>query len=98
MAGTRIRIEIVAVSGERELCEIEVTQGMPITMTARSAQFGELSFSDSNLFAALAAYRQVLEQEGYLLLCNGARKDAYPSNMALQMGGGRKIYLLHPGR
>ncbi|QEO95659.1 hypothetical protein [Xanthomonas oryzae] len=95
---TSIRIEIAALSGEREPCEIEFRQGALITMKARNAHFGELSFTDSNLFAALSAYRRLLEQEGYLLLCNGARRDAYPSRMTLQMGGGRKIYLLHSGR
>ena len=95
---TSIHVEIASLSGEREPCEIEFTQGVPITMTIRSTRFGELSFTDNNLFAALSAYRRLLEQEGYLLLCNGARKDAYPSRMALQMGGGRKIYLLRPGK
>jgi hypothetical protein len=38
-----------------------------------------------------------LEQEGWLLLSNAARKDAYPSRMALEMGGGRMIYVTTPG-
>lgn len=66
-------------------------------MNVRSDQFGVLSFNDSNLFAALSAFRRVLEQQGYLVLCNGARRDAYPSRMALQMGGGLKVYLLKAG-
>jgi len=41
--------------------------------------------------------RLFIEGKGYLLLCNAARKDAYPSRMALEMGGGRKIYILRHG-
>ncbi|MDB0544623.1 hypothetical protein LBW62_25630 [Ralstonia solanacearum] len=91
-------MEIASSSGERELCKIEFTQGVPVTLSTRSARFGELLFTDDNLFAAMSAYRLRLEQDGYLLLCNGARRDAYPSQMILEMGGGRKIYLLHAGR
>ncbi|MDO3514966.1 MULTISPECIES: hypothetical protein [Ralstonia solanacearum species complex] len=91
-------MEIASFSGEREPCEIEFTQGVPGTLCVRSARFGALSFTDDNLFAAMSAYRRRLEQDGYLLLCNGARRDAYPSQMILEMGGGRKIYLLQPGR
>jgi hypothetical protein len=95
---TNISVEISSLVGEKECCEIEFTQGVPVTIVVRSARFGELSFTDNNLFDALSAYRSVLEQSNYLILCNGARKDAYPSQMALQMGGGRKIYLLHSGK
>ncbi|MGA3988737.1 hypothetical protein ACI2TK_21305 [Ralstonia nicotianae] len=91
-------MEIASFSGEREPCEIEFTQGVPGTLCVRSARFGALSFTNDNLFAAMSAYRRRLEQDGYLLLCNGARRDAYPSQMILEMGGGRKIYLLQPGR
>lgn len=90
--------EIAASSGMREPCEIEFTQGVPVTLCIRSARFGELSFTDDNMFAAMSACRHRFEQDGYLLLCNGARRDAYPSQMILEMGGGRKIYLLHAGR
>ncbi|NWB32096.1 hypothetical protein [Pseudomonas gingeri] len=95
---TNIHVEIASFSGEKEPCEIEFTQGVPTLITIRSTRLGVRSFTDNNFFAALSAYRRLLEQEGYLLLCNGARKDAYPSRMALQMGGGRKIYLLHSGK
>ncbi len=98
MTSSHVCVEIASLSGEREPCNIEFTQGSPVTATFRSARFGELSFSDNNLFFTLLAYRRVLEQNAYLILCNGARRDAYPSRMALQMGGGRKIYLLQAGK
>ncbi len=85
---TSVRVEIASFSGERESCEIEFTQGVPVTLCVRSVRFGELSFTDDNLFAAMSACRRRLEQDGYLLLCNGARRNAYPSQMILEMGGG----------
>lgn len=84
-------VEIASSSGERELCKIEFTQGVPVTLSTRSARFGELLFTDDNLFAAMSAYRLRLEQDGYLLLCNGARRDAYPSQMILEMGGAENL-------
>ncbi|MEF9388704.1 hypothetical protein V4890_24260, partial [Ralstonia solanacearum species complex bacterium KE056] len=74
-----IYAEIAASSGKREPCEIEFTRGVLVTLCVRSVRFGELSFTDDNLFAAMSECRLRLEQDGYLLLCNGARRDAYPS-------------------
>ena len=78
--------------------EIGIVRDAHVTMTLRSEHFGMLSFTEENLFAALLACRRALEKDGYLILCNGARKDAYPSRMTLRMGGGQKIYLFHPGK
>ncbi|MEA3015566.1 MAG: hypothetical protein QOI38_288 [Sphingomonadales bacterium] len=52
-----------------------------------------------DLFEALCAYRRFLERKGgYLLLCNGARKDAFPSAMSREMGKGFKLYISLMGR
>jgi hypothetical protein len=92
-----IHLLIASSSGKQEPVEIEFTQGLPVTITVRSERFGILSFTERNLFEALLAYRRVLEKNGYLVLCNGARKDAYPSRMALQAGG-RKVYVFRAGK
>ncbi|MCK9195169.1 MAG: hypothetical protein M0P19_14995 [Nevskia sp.] len=94
----KISVQISSLHGERERCEIEIKQGVPLEMTVRSQHFGSLSFVTDNLFSALLEFRRRIEWEGYMLLCNVARKDAYPSRMALQMGGGRKVYLLKHGK
>jgi hypothetical protein len=91
------RVAIASAVGQEEPCEIEFTRGVPTELTATSQHFGTMSFVDDNLFSALLKLRLRLEQDGYLLLCNAARKDAYPSRMTLEMGGGRKIYLLNSG-
>jgi hypothetical protein len=90
-------VAIASLGGAEESCEIEFVRDASIELTVKSQHFGTLSFVDDNWFGALSKFRLRIEQDGYLLLCNAARKDAYPSRMALEMGGGRKIYLLSPG-
>lgn len=93
----KVVVNIAAVSGQAEPCEIEWMQGPPVVMHASVPQFDLMSFTGEDLFDVLCQLRQRLEKEGFKLLCNAARKDAYPSRMAREMGGGRKIYLLHAG-
>ncbi len=50
-----------------------------------------------DLFEVLAQIRLQIEPLGYLLLCNGARVDAYPSSMSLEMSKGRVLYVLRMG-
>jgi hypothetical protein len=90
-------VVIASLGGAEESCEIEFVRDASIRLTVKSRHFGTMSFVDDNLFDALSKFRLRIEQDGYLLLCNAARKDAYPSRMTLEMGGGRKIYLLNPG-
>jgi hypothetical protein len=94
---TEVCVEIVSLSGERESCKINFIQSVPLKMEIHSERFGTLAFVAENLFDALLKFRLRLEQDGYSLLCNAARKDAYPSRMVLEMGGGRKVYLLKAG-
>jgi len=90
-------ITIASPGVAEERCEIEFTRDVSITLTVKSQRFGVMSFVDDNWFGALLKFRLRIERDGYLLLCNAARKDAYPSRMTLQMGGGRKIYILSSG-
>ena len=87
--------EIASLSGARESCEIKFVQGTPLTIDVQSHRFGAMCLTGENLFDALCKLRLRLEGDGYLLLCNAARRDAYPSRMVLQMGQG--VYLLKPG-
>lgn len=90
-----ISVSIASLSEQPELCNIEFTQTFPVEMICKSVSFGEISFTGENLFDTLCKFRIRLEQDGYLLLCNAARKDAYPSRMSAQMG--RAVYLLKLG-
>lgn len=92
-----IAVEIARESAKAEPCEITLARSHPVELQVYAKHFGSMTFAGSDLFEALAALRLRLEQDQYLLLCNGARKDAYPSRMSREMGGGRKIYLLKQG-
>lgn len=82
-----------------DVCEIKWERASGIvSMVAEAASTGVLTIEAANLFEALVKLRLELERYGCLLLCNAARKDAYPSRMLLEMGGGRKVYLLHQGK
>jgi hypothetical protein len=85
-------------SGTREeVCEVNFIRSRSVEVIFKSDRFGVISFIDEHLFGALVKLRLWLEQKGYLLACNAARIDAYPSAMSLEMGGGRKLYVLTPG-
>lgn len=90
-------VEIISASTmEIERCEIKIERGDFASISIHNARFGVLQYSDNNLFAAINQFRLYLEQNGYVLLCNAARCDAYPSNMALGAGGWR-LYRLKFG-
>lgn len=54
-------------------------------------------FEGADWFECLAAVRLYLERENRRVLCNGARRDVFPSGMARQMSGGRLAYRLTLG-
>lgn len=59
---------------------------------------GTLNFTKSDIFECLIALRQELAKINYRPLCNGARRDVYPSGMCRDMGGGSSAYELKPGK
>ena len=93
-----VEVQIASGTGVIQPCHLTYAEARTLTLTARSPAFAEVSFSASNLFDALTEFRLFLEARGYLLLCNVARKDTYISRMAKEMGGGFKVYVLHPGQ
>src|SRR4051794_34687740 len=50
-----------------------------------------------DMFEALVEIRRKVESEGWLIAVQGSRRDAYPSGMARDMGGGERIYVLRRG-
>jgi hypothetical protein len=66
-------------------------------LTVRSLVFDAITFTAPDLLDALVAFRLYLEGRECRLLCNAARRDTYPSRMAREMGGGRKVYVLRMG-
>lgn len=59
---------------------------------------GPYAAAGPDMFEALVRLRRQLEPEGWAIAVQGARRDAYPSGMARDMGGGFRTYLLRPGR
>lgn len=56
---------------------------------------GEVISGDgSDLFEALSAARRRLELSGLLVVCNGARRNVFPSPMLRQAVAGRRAYVL----
>lgn len=50
-----------------------------------------------DFFSALLDLRKRLERDGVQLLCQGARREVWPSAMARQMGKGLKAYVCELG-
>jgi len=57
----------------------------------------EVEYEGSDLFDCLVKARREWEKKGARILCNGSRRDVYPSGMSRQMSGGRKAYVLGIG-
>lgn len=72
--------------------------GENCSISLKAHGINESNFEALDLFGALLALRNHLDQTGASLLCNGARIDVYPSGMSLGMGSGRKAYITRLGK
>lgn len=61
-------------------------------------EIGEREYTSGDLFWCLADFRREFEPQGWRVLCNGARRTAWPSGMCGSMGAGTCLYLLRPGQ
>ncbi len=93
----QVRLDMATVNGDKEVCLLEYTSGKPVDMSVSCAVLGTISVTADDLFEALRLIRLEAEKHGYLILCNGARIDAYPSRMSRQMGKGGKLYVFKIG-
>ncbi|QTD46038.1 hypothetical protein [Ottowia testudinis] len=99
MKAQRSQVNLTISSGgtDKVACLLEYSSGNLVEMAFSSALLEAFSVTADDLFEALSLIRLEMENHGYLILCNGARKDAYPSRMSRQAGGGRKLYLFKNG-
>lgn len=81
--------------GQDEWVELTWSEG-PQWRVKVEGSFGCPEGRGDDLFSALLAVRKDLDELGWLLQVNGARTDAWPSQMALQAGGLR-LYILRLG-
>lgn len=82
-------IEVPAVMG---------TQDRDYTLQVTIPALGPRVVVDRDYFECLLGLREELEPLGYRFLVNGARRNAWPSGMARDMGAGLSAYLLELGK
>ncbi|MGB3532108.1 MAG: hypothetical protein WBA13_01180 [Microcoleaceae cyanobacterium] len=70
----------------------------PYKIYFENYELGIHQFEARDIFDCLCQLRVFLESKGWNILCNGARINAYPSNMSRDMGGGMKLYQLKLGK
>lgn len=60
----------------------------------------ELEFTkkSDNYFSTLLEVRKELEPRGIKLLCKGCSRNAYPSRMSMEMGGGLLANVMYMGK
>jgi hypothetical protein len=83
-----------ALPGPAVYSEVRFRAGDPSEVRVRLPDGHSAHGEGSDLFDALLAARRGLETHGYLLGCNGARRDVYPSAMLQQTSQGRRAYVL----
>lgn len=67
-------------------------------LTVETEGIPSRDFVSGDVFQCLCEAREYLRNYDTILLCNGARLDAYPSRMSRQMSGGLAIYISTMGR
>lgn len=84
-------------NGNIEECSVRIERH-PHKLFFSGVGFQEREFSSGDLFDALMLLRIELERMNVQLLCNGARRDVFPSGMCRDMGHGGSAYIMKLGR
>jgi hypothetical protein len=110
--GSQIRIMLVGEMEERESsaplqifrqgdaplgASIRIASEAPATIVFDAPAWSE-SIAGVDLFDCLLQLRAILESRGYLICCQGARRNVGPSGLTRQMSNGRLAYALSSGR
>lgn len=69
-----------------------------LKISTDSNRFLDEIFLGDDYFDCLLKTRRILQTKGIFLLCNGARKDVYPSGLTRQMSDGIMAYILEMGK
>ncbi|MEU0491475.1 hypothetical protein ABZ249_19770 [Nocardiopsis sp. NPDC006139] len=91
---------LVAIGSNRDFVRVflEILEGEKIGLRMKLEGQDWRLFPGGNLFKCLVDVRMVLEEGGFLLCCQGARPDVFPSGMQQQMDLGRFAYILSVGK
>jgi len=78
-------------------CTVRYADTSPWKMSLDCENIGVLQSKGEDLFEAFLDIRKQLRSDGVVLLCNGSRRNVFPSPMLRQSCGGKKVYLLRLG-
>jgi hypothetical protein len=101
MSKAKFDIQLVKISehpNEFSSCVISLDDKERGTIFFQHHTLGDHSFKDWDTFGAFCQMRLFLEKQGWQILCNGARVDAYPSRMSRDMCGGTRLHILKMGQ
>lgn len=79
-------------SGGRITIHATVTSSHVCQLKCVDGSISYFADDSEDFFSALLILRRQFERNGVQLLCQGARRNVWPSAMARQMGQGRKAY------
>lgn len=78
-------------------CIVQYSSFAPWRLSIDCGVYDIFKSEAEDLFEAYKDIRALLLEKGIILLCNGSRKNIYPSQMLRQSGGGRMAYMLRFG-
>lgn len=96
-----VKVELENAVGEQVPATITFSRRAPWSLRLDAQGLESIDAQASDLFECLVSVRKKLQERGFKLLCNAARRDVYPSGMSRQMSGGACAYVLrmgHPGK
>lgn len=86
-------IKLAKPDGSTEDCDLEFeVTAHAVVMKSTSEGTGKAIWHGNDAFHALELFRRKIEPQGFRALCNGSRRDAYPSGMCRDMGRGFMLY------
>ncbi len=89
----RTTIKLATPDGATEDCDLEFeVTAHTVVIKSTSAGTGKKIWHGNDAFHALELFRRKIEPKGFRVLCNGSRRDAYPSGMCRDMGRGFMLY------
>ena len=71
--------------------------GQSWSVRLESSAFAPVEATEDDAFEALCSVRSLVEPQGWRIGVAGARSDVWPSGMARDQGGGRRVYHLTEG-
>lgn len=94
-----LRLQAIHLDGRREAVMVGISYGDPVYFSLRFDVSGQsFSYEAPDAFAALRQARQWYEPQGWRVLCQGARRDAYAFGTLLQTHLGEQLHVLKPGQ